>query len=73
MEIFVEDVYFLDPALKEPARRLTRAADFARSPILQELACVNSQARALAAFPPDHCENSVFLFPTETNNSNNAE
>ncbi|HEU4462934.1 MAG TPA: hypothetical protein VFR75_10115, partial [Solirubrobacterales bacterium] len=51
MEIQLKDLYFLVRALKEPARRLTKAAQSGRSPILQKSACSNRQAEALKALP----------------------
>ena len=51
MEIHAEDLYFLTRALKEPARQLTPAAKFKRSPILQKSTCPNRQAEVLKANP----------------------
>jgi hypothetical protein len=51
MEIDAKDLYFLERALKEPARQLMRVAKSERSPILQKFACPNRQAEALKANP----------------------
>ncbi|HEU4737819.1 MAG TPA: hypothetical protein VFS54_01920 [Solirubrobacterales bacterium] len=51
MEIYAKDLYFLERALKEPARQETKVAQSGRSPILQKFACPHRQAEALKASP----------------------
>jgi hypothetical protein len=74
MEIQAKDLYFLERALKEPARQLTQAVRSERSPILHKFACPQRQAQAPAVNPHDQSRSGArSCFSTFTNHPENVE